>query len=182
MTLNTTKYNNLILIGMPAVGKSTLGVVLAKRIGFGFTDTDLDIQSGEGVGLRDIIHDRGIEKFCDLEATYVRQLKPRKTVIATGGSVVYRDSTMAHLNKLGCIIFLDIQFKELAKRLKAIDARGVVHTPGQTINQLYVERRPLYQRYADIIVDCTHRSLEETLQRVLSGIIASKSDIDISIR
>lgn len=168
MTSNHITHNNLILIGMPAVGKSTLGVVLAKRIGFGFTDTDLLIQSGEGKGLSNIIHDQGIEEFCDLEATYVQQLKIRKTVIATGGSVVYRDSAMGHLKNLGCIVFLDIRLRELEKRLKEIDARGVVHMPGQTIDQIYDERRPLYQRYADITVDCTHKSLEETLKSVIS--------------
>ena len=170
MTSNRITHKNLILIGMPAVGKSTLGVVLAKRIGFGFTDTDLLIQTGEGKGLSSIIHDMGIDPFCDLEATYVQQLVTGKTVIATGGSVVYRDAAMGHLKKLGCIVFLDIQLAELVKRLKEIDARGVVRMPGQSIEQIYAERRPLYQRYADITVDCTHKSLEETLKSVLRAI------------
>lgn len=162
--------HNLILIGMPAVGKSTLGVILAKRLGLAFADTDLLIQTGEGVNLSRIIENKGIEKFCDIEATYVQQLTPRKTVIATGGSVVFRASAMRHLQRLGSIVFLDIELIELAGRLKEMDDRGVVHMPGQTIDQIYAERRPLYQQYADITVDCTGCSPEETLGKVIAAL------------
>lgn len=166
--MSNIAQNNIILIGMPAVGKSTLGVVLAKRIGFAFTDTDLLIQTGEGLCLRDIIEKVGTEKFCDLEAAYIRQITVRQTVIATGGSVVYRPSAMTHLQNLGCIVFLDIQLKQLAHRLQEMDARGVVYMPGQTIDHLYAERRPLYQRYAHITIDCTHCSVETAVQKVLA--------------
>lgn len=169
--MNHITHKNLILVGMPAVGKSTLGVILAKRLGFAFTDTDLLIQTGEGDSLRNIIDKVGIEEFCDLEAMYVKRLATQKTVIATGGSVVYRESAMAHLHKMGCIVFLDIQLNELTKRLKAIDARGVVHTPGQTIDQIYAERRPLYQRYADMTVACTRCSPEKSVNKVLAALL-----------
>ena len=163
-------HRNIILIGMPAVGKSTLGVLLAKRIGYAFADTDLLIQTGEGTSLKHMIHDRGTEAFCDLEARYVRRLSNRRTVIATGGSVIYRSQAMAHLTRLGTIVFLDIGLNPLARRLKQLDSRGVVRKPGQTIEQLYAERRPLYRKYAHITVDCSHCTPEEAVLKLLAGI------------
>jgi shikimate kinase len=162
--------NNVILIGMPAVGKSTLGVVLAKRMGFAFTDTDLLIQTGEGESLSNIIEKTGLEKFCDIEAQYIQKLSTKRTVIATGGSVVYRPGAMAHLNNLGCTVFLDIGLTPLARRLKEMDARGVVRLPGQTIEQLYAQRRPLYQRFAQITVDCTHCTPDAAVRKVLGAL------------
>lgn len=169
-TMDLTEYpqNNVILIGMPAVGKSTLGVVLAKRMGFAFTDTDLLIQTGESDSLSNIIEKVGVQKFCDIEAQYIQRLSTQRTVIATGGSVVYRPWAMAHLKKLGCIVFLDIGLTPLARRLKEMDARGVVHLPGQTTEQLYAERRPLYQRFAQITVDCTHCTPDAAVKKVLA--------------
>jgi len=161
MDIKTIPHPNLILIGMPAVGKSTMGVLLAKRIGFAFIDTDLLIQTGEGMRLKHIIHDQGTEAFCDLEANYIQQISPQRTVVATGGSVVYRPQAMAHLLKLGTIIFLDIQLYPLSERLEQLDNRGVVRKPGQTVEQLYSARRPLYQKYAQITVDCSYRTPEE---------------------
>ena len=166
MDIENIPHSNIILIGMPAVGKSTLGVLLAKRIGFGFIDTDLLIQTGEGMSLKGIIHGRGTEGFCDLEATYIQQLSTRRTVIATGGSVVYRDQAMAHLSQLGAIVFLDIQLEPLTQRLKQLDNRGVVRAPGQTIEQIYTERSPLYHKYADITVDCSHRTPDQIVNQL----------------
>ncbi len=163
-------HTNIILIGMPAVGKSTVGVLLAKRIGFAFIDTDLLIQTGEGMSLRRIIHDQGTEAFCDLEAKYVQQLSTRHTVIATGGSVVYRSQAMDHLSAIGTIVFLEIQPTPLKQRLKQLDQRGVVRTPGQTIDHLFQERHPLYQQYARITVDCSDCTPEEVVRR-LSALI-----------
>jgi len=162
--------DNIILIGMPAVGKSTLGVLLAKRLGYAFADTDLLIQTGAGATLQHIIADLGVEGFCDLEAEHVQRINPRRTVVATGGSVVYRPQAMAHLQKLGCILFLDIKLAALAERLKGMDARGVVRLPGQTIDQLFADRRPLYRRYAQITIDCTHCPPEAVLQKVLAAL------------
>ncbi len=168
MEIEKRDRKNVILIGMPAVGKSTLGVILAKRLGFAFTDTDLLIQTGEGESLSSIIEKRGTQQFCELEAHYILQLSLEATVIATGGSAVYRSEAMAHLKNLGYIVFLDIGLTPLAERLREMDGRGVVRQPGQTLDQLYAERRPLYQRYAQITVDCTHCTPEVAVRKVLA--------------
>jgi shikimate kinase len=170
MQTDKIPHSNLILIGMPAVGKSTLGVLLAKRVGFAFIDTDLLIQTGEGKSLKRIIQDRGGDGFCDLEANYVQRLSTKRTVIATGGSVVYRPQAMAHLAELGTTIFLDIQFPPLSQRLKQLDNRGVIQMPGQSIAQLYTERRPLYRKYARITVDCSHCTPDEALNKLMAAL------------
>jgi shikimate kinase len=161
---------NLTLIGMPAVGKSTIGVLLAKRLGFAFVDTDLLIQTGEQARLERIIAHIGLQPFCDLEARYILELSARRAVIATGGSVVYRPRAMAHLQALGKVIFLDIALAPLSERLDGLDARGVVYLPGQTLAMLYNERRPLYQRFADLTVDCTRCTPEQVVQKVLAAV------------
>jgi shikimate kinase len=170
MEIDLIPHSNLILIGMPAVGKSTLGVLLAKRVGFAFIDTDLLIQTGEGKSLKRIIRERGREGFCDLEANYMQRLSTKRTVIATGGSVVYRPQAMAHLAALGTLIFLDIQLPLLSQRLKQLDSRGVVQMPGQSIAQLYDERRPLYRQYARVTVDCSHRTPDEALNKLVDAL------------
>ena len=164
-----TSGDNLILIGMPAVGKSTVGVLLAKRLGYGFMDTDLLIQTGEQARLEEIIARIGLQPFCDLESAYIRKVAARRTVIATGGSVIYRPPAMAHLRTLGNILFLDIALPPLIERLNSLDARGVIYLPGQTIQMLYAERRPLYQRYARFTIDCTHCTPEEVLQKIVAA-------------
>ena len=155
---------------MPAVGKTTLGVLLAKRIGYAFIDTDLLIQTGERMRLKRIIHEQGREAFCDLEAKYLQRLSTRRTVIATGGSVIYRSQAMDHLAELGTIVFLDIQLPPLAQRLTQLDKRGVIRKPGQSIEQLYAERRPLYRQYAGITVDCSLCTPEEAVKKVLTAL------------
>lgn len=161
--------NNLILIGMPAVGKSTVGVLLAKRMGFAFVDTDLLIQTGEQARLEQIIAKIGLEPFCDLEARYIQSLSTGRTVIATGGSVIYRRQAMAHLKVLGNVVFLDIAPAPLIERLNSPDARGVVHLPGQTIDMLYSQRRPLYQQYAHMTIDCTHCTPEQVAGKIVAA-------------
>jgi shikimate kinase len=170
MGIDKLSHSNLILIGMPAVGKSTLGVLLAKRVGFAFIDTDLLIQTGEGKSLKRIIQERGSEGFCDLEANYVQRLSTKRTVIATGGSVVYRPQAMAHLAALGTIVFLDIQLAPLSQRLKQLDDRGVIQMPGQSVAQLYTERHPLYRKYARITVDCSHCTPDEALATLVDAL------------
>jgi len=167
---NESSGDNLILIGMPAVGKSTIGVLLAKRLGFAFLDTDLLIQTGEQARLEQIIAKIGLQDFCSLEARYIRKLSARRTVIATGGSVIYRKTAMAHLQALGRIIFLDSAPAPLVQRLNSLDARGVVHLPGQTIDMLYAERRPLYQKYAHTTIDCTHCTPEAAVGRIIAAV------------
>ncbi len=167
---NDSPGDNLILIGMPAVGKSTIGVLLAKRLGFAFLDTDLLIQTGEQAHLEQIIARLGLQGFCSLEARYIQQLSARRTVIATGGSVIYRQTAMVHLQALGRIVFLDIAPAPLIQRLNSLDARGVVYLPGQTIDMLYAERRPLYQGYARISIDCTHCTPEQVVAKIIAAV------------
>ncbi len=164
--------DNIILIGMPAVGKSTIGVLLAKRLGLAFVDTDLLIQTGEGARLEQIIAKIGLETFCDLESRYVQSLNIERTVIATGGSVIYRAQAMAHLQTLGRVFFLDIRLAPLIERLNSLDTRGVVYLPGQTIEMLYTERRPLYQRYAHTTIQCTGCAPDQVARKIAAALVS----------
>ena len=165
---STRHGDNLTLIGMPGAGKSTVGVLLAKRIGYAFVDTDLLIQTGEDRYLQQIIQKQGMEGFCDLEAGYIMNLKIRRTVVATGGSVIYRPHAMAHLQSLGHLIFLDIELETLRQRLGDLDARGVVVAPGQTIESLYAERHPLYCQYGQLRLGCTGCTPEQMVNRIIA--------------
>lgn len=162
--------DNIILIGMPGVGKSTLGVLLAKTLGMTFLDTDLVIQEQEGALLRDLIADRGIEGFLDLEGEVCAHLQAHRTVVATGGSVVYRSQAMAHLRELGTVVYLKLGYRALAKRLGSLKRRGVVLRPGQTLRMLYEERVPLYEQYAHLTIDCSGQDVEHTLDRVMRAL------------
>ncbi len=158
--------DNIVLIGMPGAGKSTIGVLLAKRLGLDFLDTDLLIQNGERRFLQQLILERGVSGFLDLEAGYIGAVDARRTVIATGGSVVYRPEAMQHLDALGTILFLDIDRDALTRRLADLDERGVVRLPGQSIETIYAERRPLYRRYARITIDTTGCTPEQAVQAI----------------
>jgi shikimate kinase len=146
--------NNLALIGMPGAGKSTLGVLLAKRTARSFMDSDLLIQQAEGVSLQEIIEKRSVEVFRRIEERVVLGIDCSDAVIATGGSVVYSEVAMEHLGRLGKRIYLDVPLAELDRRLGNLDKRGVIRGPGQDLDGLLEERRPLYERWADIRVDC----------------------------
>jgi shikimate kinase len=146
--------NNLGLIGMPGAGKSTLGVLLAKRTARSFLDTDLLIQQAEGAPLQEIIEKRGVAFFRRIEERIVLGLDCSNAVIATGGSVVYSEVAMEHLGRLGTRIYLDVPLAELDRRLGNLDKRGVIRGPGQDLEDLLEERRPLYESWADIRVDC----------------------------
>lgn len=158
---------NIILIGMPGVGKSTAGVILAKRLGLNFIDTDIHIQQRAGQSLHQLIAARGLQAFCELEARYVAELDLQNHVIATGGSVVYGHAAMASLKNNGQIIWLDLPYQQLAQRLGDLDARGVVMEPGQTLEQLYHFRRPYYQKYADIVLDTQNLSIDQTVGQMI---------------
>jgi shikimate kinase len=146
--------NNLALIGMPGAGKSTLGVLLAKRTARSFVDSDLLIQQAEGASLQEIIEKRSVEVFRRIEERVVLGIDCSDAVIATGGSVVYSEVAMEHLGRLGKRIYLDVPLAELGRRLGNLDKRGVIRGPGQDLEGLLEERRPLYERWADIRVDC----------------------------
>ena len=157
---------------MPAVGKSTVGVLLAKRMGFGFVDTDIIIQTGEGESLSTLIHRLGAEGFCDLEADYIERLELSSHVIATGGSVIYRSRAMRHLEQSGRIVHLDIDLQSLTRRLNDLGGRGVVMAPGQTIEGLFAERTPLYERWAHLSVNCSTLPPDQTVACVISAMAA----------
>ena len=165
--------DNITLIGMPGAGKSTLGVVLAKRLGYRFVDTDLLLQEGTGMLLSDLIERRGIEGFIEEENKLLAGLRCSHHVIATGGSAVYSEQGMENLKKLGRVVFIDIDMTELPKRLHTdLFTRGVVIRSGSTLQDLYDERRPLYQKYADITVNTVGLSTHEAVE-LLSDAIAS---------
>ena len=150
-----------MLIGMPGVGKSTIGVLLAKRLGLGFLDTDVHIQTLEGRRLFEIIQQDSLAGFCRIEERHVLSVSPIGCVIATGGSVVYSEKAMGHLRAGAVVVHLDLDPVLLQKRLDNMDARGVVRTPGQTVADLYRERNPLYRRYQDMRIDCGLRLPDE---------------------
>ena len=162
--------SNIVLIGMPAVGKSTVGVILAKILGYRFIDTDIVIQEKEDRLLRDIIASEGVEGFIETENRIISSLKAEKSVIATGGSVVYGRKAMKHLSEIGTVIYLKLDYSKLKYRLGNIKNRGVVIRKGQRLSELYNERCPLYESYADIIIDENGRSIEKTVEQILEKI------------
>ena len=162
--------SNIVLIGMPAVGKSTVGVILAKILGYRFIDTDIVIQEKENRLLRDIIASEGVDGFIETENRIISTLKAEKAVIATGGSVVYGRKAMKHLSEIGTVIYLKLDYSKLKYRLGNIMNRGVVIRKGQRLSDLYNERCPLYESYADIIVDENGRNIEKTVEQILENI------------
>ena len=144
--------NNIIFIGMPAVGKSTVGVVIAKRLGYRFVDTDILIQESEGKLLKDIIADVGPDGFLKVEDRVNAQVKAERTVISPGGSVVYCENAMKHYKEIGKVVYLQASFETINSRLKNAKGRGVVLRDGQTLKDLYDERVKLFEKYADITV------------------------------
>jgi shikimate kinase len=159
--------NNITLIGMPGVGKSTLGVVLAKVLGYEFLDSDLLIQKQEKKKLYEIIAESGIEGFQEIENRVNASIDTDNSVIATGGSVVYCEDAMEHLKSIGKVVYLEISLQALHKRLGNLEKRGVVLKDGQTLADLYKERIPLYEKYADLVINIEGKDLEESLQTIL---------------
>jgi len=161
ISLRSDCPDNIILIGMPGAGKSSTGVLLAKRLGYDFIDTDLLIQVEAHCRLQQIIVHYGLAAFKDLEERVVCKLAPQRTVIATGGSVVYSAAAMAHLQQVGHLVFLDLPLSMLQQRIRNMDSRGLVIDPGETFADLYLRRRPLYRQYADLTVPCGELAPEE---------------------
>lgn len=159
--------NNIILIGMPGVGKSTLGVVLAKVLGYEFLDSDLLIQKQERRRLHQIIEQEGVDGFKKIENRVNASIDAENTVIATGGSAVYCEEAMQHLKSIGKVVYLKVSLDVLSKRLRNLKGRGVVLKKGQTLDDLYEERSPLYEKYADLVIDQEGKDLEASLQAVL---------------
>ena len=161
------KKDNLVLIGMPASGKSTVGVILAKVIGFDFIDTDLLIQRREGMRLSRIIEEKGIDGFIAIENEVNASVQASRCVIATGGSAVYGEEAMRHLRDIGAVIYLQADFETIRKRLHNIRQRGVARREGQTLRDLYEERSILYEKYADLIVREGSGEIEEVVARII---------------
>lgn len=159
--------NNLVLIGMPASGKSSAGVLVAKTLGCGFIDSDLVLQERTGMLLSALIETHGIEGFIRAEAEANCSIRTEKSVIATGGSAVYSETAMKYLKKIGTVVYLKLPYEAVEKRLGGILlSRGVVIRRGESLKDLYDERTPLYERYADIVVDCEGKTLEETVKDI----------------
>ena len=161
---------NVVLIGMPGVGKSTLGVVLAKELGFEFVDADLLIQKREKRLLKEIIAEEGVDGFLKIENDVNASISSTKTVIATGGSVIYGAEAMEHLKEIGTIVYLKLDYETLDSRLGSLKGRGVVLKDGQNLKSLYDERIPLYEKYADVTVDEAGLGLEETLDAFMKKV------------
>lgn len=160
---------NIVLIGMPGVGKSTVGVILAKVLGYQFIDADLVIQKRENRLLHEIISEEGLDGFLKAEenANVYIALNEEKSIVATGGSVVYCEKAMQELKKTGRVIYLELEYDQLKKRLGNLKGRGVVLKDGQDLRGLYEERIPLYEKYADLTVNEKNLDVEQTLQKIV---------------
>ena len=148
------KKSNIVLIGMPGAGKSTVGVVLAKTAALEFVDTDLLIQNQTGKKLQEIIDSDGIDAFLKIEGEVISKIHCKNSVIATGGSAVFSESAMDNLSRDGVIIYLDVPLNEIKHRVDNITTRGIAMKSGETLETVYNERLPLYRKYADITVNC----------------------------
>lgn len=157
---------NITLIGMPGSGKSTVGVVLAKTLGYSFLDVDLVIQERQGKLLQALLNALGTEGFLDLEGETIRSLRPRKTVLAPGGSCVLRQDAMEHLRSLSTVVYLHLSYSALEGRIHNLATRGIAFAPGQTLRDVYDQRAPLYARYADLTVEVDGQTLDQTLAAV----------------
>lgn len=162
--------NNLIFIGMPAVGKSTVGIVVAKRLGMGFVDADLLIQDQEKKLLRDIIKEVGDEGFLKIENQVNASIDVENSVIAPGGSVIYCEDAMEHYKKIGTIVYLKASYQTIKKRIRNPKKRGVVLKEGQTLKDLYEERTPYFEKYADITVNEDGCRIEDTIENVITSV------------
>ena len=145
---------NIVLIGMPGAGKSSVGVLLAKRLGYHFVDTDLLLQVAAQRRLQEIITSQGLAAFMALEEQAVCRLTPQHTVVATGGSVVYSSAAMTHLQQIGRLVYLDLPLATLQQRVWNMDSRGLVIDPGESFADLYARRTPLYRHYAELTIPC----------------------------
>ena len=161
---------NLVFIGMPAVGKSTVGIVVAKRLGMQFIDTDLLIQEREGKLLREILAEKGQSGFLEIENQVNLAVDPENAVISPGGSVVYCREAMEHYKKIGTVVYLRASYQTIKKRIRNPKRRGVVLREGQTLRNLYDERAPYFEKYADITVCEDGCRIEETIENVLNAV------------
>mgnify|MGYP004574587435 FL=1 len=163
---------NVILIGMPGCGKSTCGVLVAKALCKSFLDTDLLIQQNEGMKLSEIIATKGNDGFAEAERNSVLTLYTKNCIIATGGSMVYYDDAMKKLKEDGIVVYLELSYKNMMKRIKNFKARGVLLKDGYTPKDMYNERAILYKKYADITIDCNKNTIDNTVKSIIKAINA----------
>lgn len=166
----TRTASNIVLIGMPGSGKSTIGVLLAKRLGLGFVDTDLLIQQEAGRTLQEIVDHDGYQALRGIEEQVLLGLKVQRQVISTGGSAVYSEPAMQHLESDAVVVFLDIPLEVMLERIGDYSARGISRRPDQSLEDLFIERYELYSRLADVAIDCVGRDHEEVCEAVLSAL------------
>ena len=161
---------NIILIGMPGCGKTTVGTYLSEYIGYGYIDSDSVIVAREGMRLPEIIEKKGRDAFLDIEAKVNSELCASRCVIATGGSVIYREKALEALKKIGKVVYMQLSYEEIDRRLGDLKARGVALKDGFTLKDLYDERTPLYEKYADITVNCTNLTPEQCVDEIMKNI------------
>ena len=162
--------NNIILIGMPGSGKTTVGTYLSEFIGYGYIDSDSVIVAREGMRLPEIIEQKGREAFLDIEAKVNSEICASRCVIATGGSVIYREKALQALKKIGKVVYLKLSYEEIDRRLGDLKARGVALKEGFTLRDLYNERVPLYEKYADVVVCLDGLTVEESAKAIEEAI------------
>ena len=167
---------NIVLIGMPGAGKSTLGVLLAKALGMDYVDTDIVIQQHEGKLLQNIIDNDGIDNFMKIEERVVSDLKLQNCVIATGGSIIFSEKAVNVLKQGGQMFYLHVPYGEIDKRLKNIKTRGIVIKKGSSLKDIYEERVPLYMKYADKTVDCSNKNIEDCVGEIIEKMQDSHGD------
>lgn len=170
MPVLKNQKRNIVLIGMPGAGKSTVGVVLAKNLGLRFVDSDICIQETEKKLLHEIIKEKGTQGFLEVENRVNASLNMTDSVIATGGSAVYGKEAMQHLRETGIIVYLKLSCDAIKERLGDLTKRGVALKTGQTLEDLYEERSPLYEKYADLVIDCENQEIRKIVAQIASNV------------